>query len=505
MIRTATLPALTVLFLLGAFPGWGAPPLPEWSSADLEPTVARQLEAAQEVWRAIPDEANPELRAAVAGEVGRVFHAYGFHRVARTGYQHAAELQPADPTWPHLLGLAALDAGDPEAARTAFRQALELEPGSLAARAALARLHLESGNPGRATELLDPAPSLPGVLALRAEIALAEGRWEDAVEFLEAVLEEIPEADRLHYLLGRAYRGLGEMEKAREHLAERGTVGVAVSDPLRNWVEAVRRGERTALLTGQVAFRAGRYEDAVAAFRQAVEAAPSSSRARIDLAAALAATGAEEEAERELERALEHEPDNATAHYNLGLLLSPDPRAILHLRRAAYLAGDDGEIHQALGNELLRRKAWDEAFLAFEEARNLDPHRTGAHLGAIQALAQQERYEEALTVIEEARAVIPENRALDSALVQILTRAPDPELRNGDLALRVAESLYARSRDRASRLLLADALAERGRCREALQLVRPLLSDSGEESGSPELLRRAARYESGPPCGHPLE
>ena len=54
------------------------------------------------------------------------------------------------------------------------------------------------------------------------EIALREGRFNEAVDHLEAALERAPNAAQVRYSLGMAYRGQGRLEQARAQLAKRG-------------------------------------------------------------------------------------------------------------------------------------------------------------------------------------------------------------------------------------------------------------------------------------------
>ena len=84
---------------------------------------------------------------------------------------------------------------------------------------------------------------------------------------------------------------LGDAEKAKAHLAQQGSVGVRVADPLVDGLQDLITGERVYLARGKVAFEAQRYADAVTEFRKAVAAKPDSVTARINLGAALTQVG----------------------------------------------------------------------------------------------------------------------------------------------------------------------------------------------------------------------
>ena len=123
------------------------------------------------------------------------------------------------------------------------------------------------------------------------EIALRDGRFSEAVQYLEAALDRAPDAASVHYSLGMAYRGLGRLDQARSHLARRATSRLRPADPIVDALAALLRGERAQMILGRRAYEAGQFEEATAAFRKAVEASPSNAEARLGLGMALAQMG----------------------------------------------------------------------------------------------------------------------------------------------------------------------------------------------------------------------
>ena len=57
---------------------------------------------------------------------------------------------------------------------------------------------------------------------------MSRRNYAEAVEHFEKTLAQVPGANRVHYSLAMAYRGLGNAEKVKTHLAQQGTVGVRV-------------------------------------------------------------------------------------------------------------------------------------------------------------------------------------------------------------------------------------------------------------------------------------
>jgi tetratricopeptide (TPR) repeat protein len=156
-----------------------------------------------------------------------------------------------------------------------------------------------------------------------------------------------------------AYRGLGDAEKAKAHLAQQGTVGVRVSDPLVDGLQDLVQGERLFLSRGKIAFEAQRFADAVVEFRKAVAASPESVTARINLGVALTQVGDLNGAAEQFEAALRIEPGKANAHYNLAVILARQNRhdeAIAHLQAALKADPEDAAARKLLDQELLKKK-----------------------------------------------------------------------------------------------------------------------------------------------------
>ena len=100
-----------------------------------------------------------------------------------------------------------------------------------------------------------------------------------------------------------------------------------------------------------------RTAEAVNAFRRAAELAPASAGAHMNLALALAATGALNEAEREYRAALTLAPNDAVVLSGLGRVLAAEGRrdeAVDAFRRALRLAPDNPAVREDLAASGLR-------------------------------------------------------------------------------------------------------------------------------------------------------
>lgn len=505
--------ALSLLSLLSllSFPALAqAPalqPIPAPDLEGLEPEVAAQLRDA----RALVDtlEAPAELAEAY-GELGRLYHVYSLAEAAAAAYANAIALAPKEFRWHYYAGYLAQAMGRPAEAEASYEKALELKPGFLPGWIHLAEILLAGNHPDEAERILkEVLASDPRNAAARAglgEIALSRRQFREAAEHLEAALAAAPEADRLHHPLALAWRGLGDMDKARDHLARAGRVGVRPADPLIEELEQLRQGEMAHLLRGRVAFRFGRYADAASEFRKAVEAKPASVPARVNLGAALVQTGDRKGAVQQFQEALKLAPDNGTAHYNLALLLAQDgydADAVEHLEEAVRIEPRDGAAHLELAQILERTGKTATALIHYEKAAGLLPQDERAWMGEANLLVGAQRYREAKDVLESAMGNLPGSGRIVHGLARLLAAAPDPSLRDGKRALDLALQVHA-ARGTATHIeTVALALAESGRCDEAAEWQGKAV-EAARKEGPPERVppmeKELARYQAGAPC-----
>jgi len=482
-------------------------PLPAPNLEGLEPEVAAQLRDARALIDALTV---PAELAEAYGELGRLYQAYSLSEAAAASYANAALLAPKDFRWHYYSGYLAQAMGRSAEAEVLYEKALELKPGLVPAWIHLAEVLLAANHPDDAERILkqvlgaDPrnAPARAGL----GEIALSRRQFKEAAEHLEASLAAAPEADRLHHPLALAYRGLGDMDKARDHLAKAGRVGVRPDDPLIDELAQLRQGEMAHLLRGRVAFRFGRFADAAAEFRKAVEARPGSVPARINLGAALVQTGDNRGAVTQFQEALKLAPDNGTAHYNLALLLAKDgydADAVKHLEDAVRLEPRDGAAHLELAEILARTGKSATALIHYEKAAGLLPQEERAWMGEANLLVAAQRFREARDVLESAQGNLPGSGRIVHGLARLLAAAPDPAIRDGKRALEMALQVHAARGTATHTETVALALAESGRCDEAAEWQGKAI-EAARQEGPPERVppmeKELARYKAGAPC-----
>jgi tetratricopeptide (TPR) repeat protein len=472
--------ALTQAALAQSRPTVPLPPL-----ETLESPVAEQLRQAR---RGLDEIATkPGVRAKdladAYGSLARLYHAYQFFDVAEAAYLNAASLAPRDVRWLHLLAYVYQQTGRLQEAANKYVGALRAKPEDYTAAVHLGEVYLQLNRLGEAREQFEQiATRFPGVSSNGlGEIALREGRFEEAIRHLRAALEQAPQAASIRYSLAMAYRGLGRLDEARSQLQQRGPGGIRAVDPIVDELQTLVRSERLLVIQGRSAYEAGQFQNAADAFTRAIAIAPQSVTARVNLGSALARLGNADDAIKQFQDALLLEADNVEAHAGLGALLARQGRdadAVVHLQAAFAKAPGDANVTGELIRTLMKLQREDDAIDVLARARSFDPDDEQTVVSLAILLAHRERYREALTFIESANRRFPERAATATTLARLLASSPDMSLRDGRRALELAMSVYASGPTPAHAETVAIAMGELGRCDEAREWLRRAVADA---------------------------
>ena len=389
-----------------------------------------------------------------------------------------------------------------------YRQALRYESGSQATWVHLGNVYLQLNQPTEAAKAFEAGLALdPNEAAAHnglGELRLSQSKYVEAIGYLQRALELAPAANRIHYSLGMAYRGQGDLEQARKHLQQRGTVGVRPSDPLTDELQDLLRGERVHILRGRLAFNAGRFQQAADSFAEAVRADPSSVRARVNLGTALGRTGDSEAAIREYRAAIGIDPRNITARFNLGTLLARGGNhveAAEHLQLVVEERPQDVEAKRELAKSLIRLGRNDAALQVLPDVVNANLADEEPLFALVSLWINRERYREARDVFLRAHEKFPSNGRTAHALARLLATSPDMTLRDGKKAVEIAARVYASTKQVAHGETLAMALAESGSCDKAATLQKTLIgaaSKIGDDVMTARLNEGLKRYRVAP-------
>jgi serine/threonine protein kinase/Flp pilus assembly protein TadD len=152
------------------------------------------------------------------------------------------------------------------------------------------------------------------------------------------------------------------------------------------------------------------WDEAIRYLTAAVALRPESAGARLNLGFALCGRGRYEAALASFRQALELEPDYAEAHCNVGLALDQlgwQEEALAALRRALTLKPQLVEAHHGLGLIHHKHGRPDEAIAAYRQACEICPDWAPAHHSLGCVLAENGRLDEALAALNKAVVLNP--------------------------------------------------------------------------------------------------
>ena len=320
-----------------------------------------------------------------------------------------------------------------------------------------------------------------------------------------------PEASSIHYPLGMAYRQIGDIEKAREHLRKRGTKTPEYPDPLMEELRQVRTGKQYFWSQGTVALSEGRFEDAVEAFREMVAADPQEPIAHMDLGTALLQLGDVNGALAKYRESLRLSPGNPRLHYNLGLVYTLQKsylKALEHYQNAVELDPEFENAHFNAANLLMRLGNMAQAGQHYGRVNELNPSHAFAQFMQAMTLVKLGRYQAARTLLETSHKALPEDIDITHALARLLAASPQSTVNDGRMALKLLEGVFQSQNEVAFEHIetLAMALAMSGQFNRAVQVQQAMMNEvkqSGRADLAGLLEENLNRYRSGQPCRTP--
>ena len=494
-------------------------PVPHPDLNAVERLIREQLQAERSKLTAtisaaeVPDSA----RADAFGGLGRLYHAYDFIEAARACYQNALIIVPKDFRWAYLLGRLLESQGDLQLAVEHYEQAAAIQPDDLPILLHLAQAHVSLNRPDLAEPLFkeaisrDPYPSSASALVGLGKISLSRNDPEEAIEYFETAVSMQPEADSIHYPLAMAYRQIGDLEKARDHLQKRGTRTPEYPDPLMEELRNVRTGKQFFWSQGTVALSEGRFAEAVEAFRQMVAADPEEAIAHMDLGTALLQLGDVSGALARYQKSLRLSPGNPRLHYNLGLVYTLQkayPKALEHYQNAIELDPGFENAHFNAANLLMRLGKMAQAGQYYRRVNELNPSHAFARFMQAMTLVKLGRYQAARTLLEASHQALPEEIDITHALARLLAASPQSTVGDGRRALQLLQNVF-RSQDEVAFEhveTLAMALATAGQYQRAVQVQQGMI-DEVKQAGRADLAalleENLTRYQRGQACRAP--
>lgn len=463
------------------------------------------------------------------GDLGQLYWAYELYDAADVCFANAVHLAPSEPRWIYFRGVTAEAQGRYDDAVDHFQRTSTLHAEHLPSLLRLGHIALErhqlSAAKASFQRVLSRQPNSAAAFYGLGRVAALQQDAQEAVSRFEQSLRFQPDASAVHHQLGLAYRDLGRMELAKEHLAQSGARRPRFEDPWTDAAMTLVSGARMHLVQGGRESHAGRLQEALRHFRRAVEIDPELPQAHHNLGATLGALGQHGDALASLEASIELEPNLADVHFDRAMALRhlsrPDD-AIQAVERAIELDPGDRDARRLRASllhghgrsrearselrRLLREDPQDSAnrlqlapieealgdhraaVRLFAEVGSAEPDRLPAHLGVVRLTMASQQFSETkrylLTTLE-APSLGPATRmALEHLLARLLATCPDARVRDGNTALELARKVFQQAPQLGHGETVAMALAETGRFAEAQQLQQQLV-EQGRSMGIP--------------------
>src|SRR4051812_33356532 len=313
-------------------------------------------------------------------------HRAGRLQQAEAMYRQALQQQPEQPDALQLLGVLALQAGQPQAALELIGRSAQIAPTFAAfnnlgeAFRALGRMNEAIASYRKSIELNPNHPDAWGNLSLAAGQV---GRIDEMVSALERLAQLLPDRGDVHDRLGAAYYKQGDPYKAAA--AHRRAIALSP-----NSAPAYAN-------LGLALAKTKAFEEAIASCRRAVELAPDAAEAHGMLAVVLDQAGRIEESLAAFERAAAINPKVSDYYGHPGTILErldrTDEAAELFAKGCAQCPNDPRLFNNHSG-VLRRQRKYAEALVAADQAIKLAPGYSDAHGNralALLALADYER------------------------------------------------------------------------------------------------------------------
>ena len=411
--------------------GGSAPAIEEVSHPaleDAEGVVRDQIGAAREHLEAL--QAGGGSRAevgAASGELGRLYHAYGFDAAARSAYRNASAQAPEVFQWHYLLGILARQQGDLAAARVALEQALATQPTDAPALLHQGQVALDTADYDSAGSLYARAVEADGRCGAAhfglGRSALGAGDPAAAIDSLERALELAPEATQVHKYLAAAYRDLGEASRTQDHLARAGGLAPTCPDPVLAELPGLLRGARAVAERAARSDTEGHSDIAKTLARQAIAADADLAAPRRLLGRLLIDQGELEAALRELSTAARLEPNEPEAYILMGQAYRAAgglDASLRQLQKAVELEPQSVDAHLHIALTRIAMGHWSAARAALETAIDLKPTHHEARVQLGRTLAASGRQDEGIAMLERVITAAPDHALAHTALGEIL-------------------------------------------------------------------------------------
>jgi len=314
------------------------------------------------------------------------------------------------------LGLAHMQAGEPDRAIESLTEVCALHPDHLPAKLAIASAYGTLGRYDQAIEHLQIADRInPGDAAVRFCIGLCREKLHEpqlATVCYRDAIQADPKAAQPRRRLAAVAVLLGRFDQAVEQYRF-----LCRQDPQSNWTHSA---------LAYLYYLAKQYDKSIEEFENAIALEPENWALADDEVEALVACGQSQRAIGRLEMLIDEQGAFPDLHVRLADLLGQtgdDEGALQHYRAALEIQEDYIEARVKLGTHHLLCKRWEQAAEAFCEACELNDRILENYIGMAVALTAAGQEEEAMNSLDLAVAIEPNSDLLFAETARLQLRA----------------------------------------------------------------------------------
>ncbi|MGH9856911.1 MAG: tetratricopeptide repeat protein, partial [Acidobacteriota bacterium] len=410
------------------------------------------------------------------GKLGMNLDVHDLKTESLVCYEKAATLNPEDFRWPYYKGVVLDSQGSTDAVGY-FERATTLKPEYAPAWIRLGQALFAAKRPEEAANKFQRAVQLEPTSHAHvglARVYLSQGRLEESLSNLLEAVRLQPQHGEAHGLLSEVYRRLNRPQNAQAEM------WISQQLPERTPLPDIQMGEWANEgvsstwydIRGRSYLQQGRYDEAVNELTKAVNA---KADARI-----LDTLGI---AYQYLRRY-----DDAAKYHQQALALQPKSGSMLNNMASVYY--EKGNLPKAL--EYMERAIQSEPTFAYSYH----------HLGQMHLRSGNRKA--AIAAYQSGHERLPQNGQIATQLAWLLATTPDPSLRDGKEAVRLAEAVSKSTPvpDPQTLIALAAAYAETGEFDRAVttaSTARELLGNSGKNPIVQQLDSHIASYQQKKP------
>lgn len=322
------------------------------------------------------------------GTLGVAYEANELWELALASYTNASQLDPGNPSWSFRQALCVQRLGRAEEAERRLQEITTAHPTFAPAWYRRGRASLARGDLDGALRFLekcsDLVPRDPAAKAAIADCLIRNRKHAEAVALLTPIVAAHPDFEHARFLLGMAYRGLGQREKALA--AQKDIVDTGPWDVLDDVDRRLPSYKASLSLVVERALdliEAGRSDEAARTLEAVLEVHPNEVSVINNLASAYQALKRYPEALSLLNRARDVDPLNFRTYLNQAACftsMNDYPRALESARDAVSLAPQVAVAHMAVARCLILLREIPEAKATLARVVELDPRQTEAQL-----------------------------------------------------------------------------------------------------------------------------